>query len=236
MTITSRRKRHHKDHKQASILNLALFDLDNTLIAGDSDHLWGEFLVEKQLVNAHSFKATNDQFYEDYKRGELDIIAYLKFALSPLAQYSMDELQALHAQFMESKIQPIMLPAACALVEKHRSAGDKLLIITATNSFITRPIATALGIDELLASEAEIIDNRYTGNPIGTPCYQQGKVERLKAWLAEQEQSFELSFFYSDSANDIPLLDFVDKPVAVDPDSRLHDYAKAKGFPIMSLR
>lgn len=217
-------------------MNLALFDLDNTLIAGDSDHLWGEFLVEQNLVDGEAFKRQNDQFYEDYKKRQLDIRAYLRFALQPLSQFDSEQLKQLHQQFMGKKIEPIMLDKSRALLQKHRDQGDELVIITATNSFITGPIAQAYEVEHLIASEAEIRDGRYTGEPSGTPCYQEGKITRLKDWLQKRAQSYETSYFYSDSANDIPLLDFVDQAFAVDPDPDLLKYAQEQDFPVISLR
>lgn len=217
-------------------MSLAIFDLDNTLIAGDSDHLWGQFLVEQQLVDGADFARQNDQFYADYQRGQLDIHAYLAFALAPLTQFDPQQLISLHDQFMAEKIQPIMLPAAQQLVARHRDQGDTLLIITATNRFVTGPIAQALDISHLLASEPELLDGRYTGRAVGIPCYQEGKVQRLHAWLKERDISLKGSYFYSDSANDIPLLQEVDYPVAVDPDERLRQFAEHHDIPIISLR
>ncbi|WP_210397146.1 HAD family hydrolase [Motiliproteus sediminis] len=217
-------------------MSLAIFDLDNTLIAGDSDHAWGEFLVEHELVDGAEFARANDRFYADYQRGELDIDAYLAFALQPLSRFTPDELRTLHQQFMATKIAPVMLPKAQALLQKHRTAGDFLLIITATNRFITGPIGDALGVDDLLASEPELIDGRYTGRATGTPCYQGGKVTRLHAWLEETGHSLEGSYFYSDSHNDIPLLEEVTHPIAVDPDEQLRQHAETNGWRVISLR
>jgi HAD superfamily hydrolase (TIGR01490 family) len=217
-------------------VTLAIFDLDNTLIGGDSDHLWGCFVCERGLVDAEDFGARNDRFYADYQRGELDIDAYLRFALSPLAGRSPDTLAAWHREFMASKIEPIMLPRAGELIDRHRRQGHDLLIVTATNHFITRPIATALGIDELIASEGEVVDGRYTGEPRGIPAYREGKVLRLNRWLAERGISLEGSFCYSDSHNDLPLLELVDHPVAVDPDPILLARAEAASWPVISLR
>lgn len=217
-------------------MKLAIFDLDNTLIAGDSDHAWGEFLVAKGLVDGVWYKAQNDKFYADYCAGQLDIIAYSEFVFGFLAQHEMNYLQQLHQQFMAEVIQPLMLPKAQALIEKHRAAGDYLLIITATNRFITEPIAQALGIKQLLATEPAQQAGRYTGKVEGTPCYKEGKITRYQAWLAQQQQSFEQVIFYSDSHNDLPLLKCVDTPVAVDPDSTLQHYAQQQDWPILSLR
>lgn len=217
-------------------MTLAIFDLDNTLLGGDSDHAWGEFLVEQQLVEPGHYQRQNDAFYRQYCDGSLDIDAYLRFALAPLAGRSMEELAPLHQQFMAKHVAPLMLPKAAALVDKHRQAGDTLMIITATNNFITAPIARRLGIDILLASEAEVADGKYTGAPCGVPCFQAGKVARLETWLAENEETLERSYFYSDSHNDLPLLKKVDHPVAVDPDPRLEEHARQAGWPIISLR
>jgi len=215
---------------------LAIFDLDNALIAGDSDHGWGEFLVANDKVDANHYQKMNDQFYADYEAGCLDILAYLEFSLAPLAATSMEELAALHLRFMQQIISPLRLPKAEALIEQHRQAGDRLLVITSTNHFIVEPICQALGIDELLATDPEIIDGRYTGKIVGTPTYQEGKVERLKLWLSENNESLAGSYFYSDSINDLPLLLEVDKPVAVDPDDALSAEAASRGWDIISLR
>jgi len=217
-------------------MSLAIFDLDNTLIAGDSDHLWGEFLIEKNKVDANQFKHANDQFYADYQASNLDIQAYLSFALQPLTQFTHEERETLHAEFMETKINPIILPQARELIKKHRNQGDTLLIITATNRFVTQPIANKLDITNLLASEPEIIQGKYTGNSTGTPCYQHGKVERLHEWLAQTNHSLAGSFFYSDSINDLPLLSLVDNPVVVDGDSKLQAWAESNNIPSISLR
>ncbi|MEX1668775.1 HAD family hydrolase [Zhongshania guokunii] len=215
---------------------LAIFDLDNTLLGGDSDHAWGEFLTSEGIVDSAEFQQQNDEFYRQYQQGGLDIHAYLSFALAPLSRFSSAELNKLHQTFMAKYIAPLRLPKADALIKQHRDAGDFLMIITATNSFVTAPIAAALGIDTLLASEAEIIDGRYTGKPTGTPCFQSGKVQRLEEWLAANNKNLDGSYFYSDSHNDLPLLKVVDKPVAVDPDDKLRDYAVEAGWPVISLR
>jgi len=215
---------------------LAIFDLDNTLIGGDSDYLWGCFVCERGIVDGAEFEVTNDQFFADYKSGNLDIEAYLRFALGPLKDQPADVLRQWHTEFMASKIEPILLPKATRLVENHRSRGDELLIITATNHFITRPIATALGIDELLACDGEIVDGIYTGEPEGIPSFGAGKVTRLKMWLRDRDTSLEGAYFYSDSQNDLPLLEIVDKPIAVDPDDTLLARAREAGWPVISLR
>lgn len=218
-------------------MTLAIFDLDNTLIAGDSDHLWGEFLVARGLVEASDYKASNDRFYQDYKAGRLDIHAYLRFALKPLAEHALSNLIDWRDEFLAEKIAPIMLPAARRLLQQHRDQGHTLMIITATNDFITGPIAEQLGVDHLLATRAEMQDDRYTGEIDGVPCYREGKVERLYDWLQQHPQlSLEGSFFYSDSHNDLPLLRKVRHPVAVDPDPVLLDHAREAGWPVLSLR
>lgn len=217
-------------------MSLAIFDLDNTLIAGDSDHLWGEFIIEQGLVDADAYRRQNDRFFADYQKGQLDIVAYLNFALAPLAAIDAPRLALLHAQFVQSKIQPILLPKAQALVARHRANGDTLLVITATNRFITEPIVRLYGIELLLASEPEVVNGCYSGRATGVPCYQEGKVTRLWSWLRETGHSLDGSYFYSDSFNDIPLLKQVDQPVAVDPDARLAEFAREHQIPIISLR
>lgn len=217
-------------------MTLAIFDLDNTLIAGDSDHAWGEFLIDQGLVDGEDFQRQNDRFYQDYLSGDLDIEGYLSFALSYLAGKPRKELDALHERFMADKIQPMMLPKAFELLDKHRAMGHQLMIITATNHFVTGPIARHLGVSELIASEAEIRDGLYTGRPAGIPSFQHGKVVRLQAWLQEHDASLSGAWFYSDSHNDLPLLEQVDHPVAVDPDERLRNHAVAQQWPVISLR
>lgn len=222
-------------------MRLAIFDLDNTLIAGDSDHAWGEFMVAEGMVDSDTYKQANDQFYQDYERGELDLTAYLNFSLEPLTQYSLDQLAALHDKFLNQVIEPMMLPKAKALLAQHRRDGDYLLIITSTNGFITKPIARALGVDDILATEAEIIDDRYTGQMTGTPCFQEGKITRLHQWLKNASSkgfdgNLEHCYFYSDSINDLPLMLEVAHPVAVDPDDTLRAHAQEAGWTIMSLR
>lgn len=217
-------------------MSLAIFDLDNTLLGGDSDHSWGEFLVQQQLVDGKLFKAKNDYFYQQYQAGTLDIFEFLAFALQPLTRFDQNQLAALHKQFMDEKIKPLFLPKAHALIEQHRTQGDDLLIITATNRFVTGPIAAALGIENLLATDPELVDGRYTGKVTGTPCFQDGKVTRLQQWLTGYEGDLSNSYFYSDSINDLPLLKLVDNPVAVDPDERLRHHAQQAGWPVISLR
>lgn len=217
-------------------MSLAIFDLDNTLLGDDSDYLWGQFLVQQGLVDGDFYARENQRFYEDYKTGKLDILEFLTFSLKPLSEHDQDTLDTLHRQFMQDVISPVMLPAAQLLLEKHRAQGDILLIITATNSFITGPIATALGVENLIATEPEIVNGCYTGQVSGTPCFQSGKVERLDIWLRANQQNLANSWFYSDSHNDLPLLERVTHPVAVDPDDTLADHANSKGWPVISLR
>jgi HAD superfamily hydrolase (TIGR01490 family) len=200
---------------------LAIFDLDNTLLGGDSDHAWGEFLVQRGIVDREEYRLANDRFYRQYQDGTLDIHAYLAFALDPLTRYDTAELAALHADFMATTILPLHLPKAAALLDEHRARGDHLLIITATNAFITRPIARWLGVDDILATEPELRDGRYTGKSVGTACFREGKVTRLHEWLAEHPFDLAQASFYSDSQNDLPLLELVGRPVAVDPDDTL---------------
>lgn len=217
-------------------MSLAIFDLDNTLLGDDSDYLWGQFLVQQNLVDGDFYARENQRFYEDYKSGALDIFEFLAFSLKPLSEHSREKLSALHQQFMQEVIRPVMLPAAHLLLEKHRAQGDTLLIITATNSFITGPIAEALGVENIIATDPEIIDGLYTGQVDGTPCFQSGKVTRLETWLTAHQENLANSWFYSDSRNDLPLLELVTHPVAVDPDETLADHARSKGWPIISLR
>jgi HAD superfamily hydrolase (TIGR01490 family) len=218
-------------------VSLAIFDLDNTLIAGDSDYLWGQFLVERGLVDEDRYEQANARFYEQYREGRLDIAEFLAFALKPLADTEPEILQGLRADFIRERIEPIVLPAAHELIEKHRAAGDLPLVITATNRFVTEPIVLGLyGIEELIATTPEIRNGRYTGAFVGTPCFQEGKVKRLDEWLAESGQDLAGSWFYSDSHNDLPLLSKVDHPVAVDPDRILAGHAGEHGWPIISLR
>ena len=217
-------------------MTLALFDLDNTLLSGDSDYEWGRFLVTKKLVDEVEYEAANVRFYEQYKQGKLDIHEFSAFSFKPLSMRSMEELSELHQEFMQEVISPLMGDKAKSLVERHRQKGHTLIVITATNSFITAPIVKAFGIDHLLATEPKIRKGRYTTEVNGTPCFHQGKVARLDAWLAENNRSLEGSYFYSDSHNDLPLLEKVTFPVAIDPDEKLEKIAKQRAWKIASLR
>jgi HAD superfamily hydrolase (TIGR01490 family) len=221
---------------EAHAVTLAIFDLDNTLIGGDSDNLWGEFVCEQGLVDSKDFAQRNDQFYADYKAGTLDIDAYLRFALSALKGHSAATLAGWHQTFMASKIKPILLPKAAALLDDHRQRGHELLVITATNRFITEPIVALLGLEHLVACEGEIVDGVYTGEPSGVPSYHAGKVTRLYDWLDGRDTTLDGAWFYSDSHNDLPLLELVDNPVAVDPDDTLRARALELGWPVVSLR
>jgi HAD superfamily hydrolase (TIGR01490 family) len=215
---------------------LAIFDLDNTLLAGDSDYLWGVFLAELGVVDRDQYERENERFYQEYREGRLDIHEFLRFSLGPLSQHPPARLADWHRQFMASRIEPILLPAAQALLDRHRAAGDRLLIVTATNAFVTGPIARRLGVADLLATEPEWREGRYTGAVAGIPCFQEGKVTRLRAWLEQQGEQLAGSYFYSDSHNDLPLLSQVEHPVAVDPDPALRHHALARGWPVISLR
>ena len=217
-------------------MGIALFDLDNTLIAGDSDYLWGCFLVEQGIVDGASYERENRRFYDLYKVGKLDIYEFLDFQLRPLAANDLDTLHHWRAQYIEEKIVPILLPKAHDLLSRHREQGDTLVIITATNRFITAPIAGLYGIDHLLATEPELLSGRYTGGITGIPCFQDGKVQQLSGWLQTHRQTLEDSWFYSDSHNDLPLLSKVINPVAVDPDEILEQHAGEHGWPVISLR
>jgi HAD superfamily hydrolase (TIGR01490 family) len=214
---------------------LAIFDLDNTLLTGDSDYLWGQFLCEIGVVDRTRYERENDRFYADYRAGRLDIMAFLRFSLAPLAAHPRARLDDWHQRFMAEKIDPLIGKPAQALVARHRAAGDTLMIITATNAFVTAPIAARFGIPHLIATEPEVVDGQYTGRVAGTPSFREGKVERLDGWLAERGESLEGAWFYSDSHNDLPLLERVTHPVAVDPDSTLAMHARSRNWPVISL-
>lgn len=217
-------------------MSLAIFDLDNTLLSIDSDHAWGEFLLEQGAVDPVAYREANERFMADYNAGTLDMAAFLEMALKPLADNSPEQLSAWHQQFMASKIEPNILPKAEELLARHRTKGDTLLIITATNRFITAPIAERLGVDHLIAVNPEVKEGRYTGRVSGIPSYREGKVTRLEKWLEDQDLTMEGAWFYSDSHNDLPLLEIVEHPVAVDPDDTLRQVAEERQWRIMSLR
>lgn len=214
-------------------MRLAIFDLDHTLLMGDSDLLWGQFLVERGLVDGDSYARDNQRFYEEYVAGTLDIHAFAAFSMAPLVKYGHDKLAALRPQFLAEKIEPIIAPGAQALIEKHRAQGDELMILTATSRFITEPIAQLLNVGTLLATEPEQIGGRYTGHIKGTPCFREGKLTRLREWLAGRTPHVT---FYSDSRNDLPLLRAAQTAVAVDPDEVLRTEAVRHGWTIISLR
>lgn len=214
---------------------LAIFDLDNTLLSGDSDYLWGVYLAEIGVVDREEYEQKNQQFYDDYKRGQLDIMAFLAFSLRPLSEYPPEDLERWRDEFMRQKIHPLIGQPARDLVSRHREAGDTLLIITATNTFLTRPIAERFGIHHLIGTEPEILAGRYTGQVAGTPSFREGKVSRLHDWLEQTNEDLEGAYFYSDSHNDLPLLELVSHPIAVDPDPQLQAHAERSGWPVISL-
>lgn len=218
---------------------LTLFDLDNTLLSGDSDHGWGQFLIEVGAVDAETFALRNAEFFADYKAGCLDIRAFLDFQLAPLAAHDPAQLYAWRDRFLAEKIRPMLLPAAQAVVSERMSAGDLVAVVTATNSFVTQPIAQMYGIANLVATEPEWAAGRFTGRVAGEPCFQAGKLICVDAWLARQDRrlrDFSETWFYTDSHNDLPLLDAVTHAVAVDPDPVLAERAASRGWPIVSWR
>ncbi len=217
-------------------MSLAIFDLDNTLIGDDSDYLWGQFLVDQGVVDKAHYERANEKFYDDYKQGTLDIVEFLGFSLRPLAENLPEQLYLWREQFVRDIITPLLLKPAQQLIDKHRAQGDTLLVITATNRFVTEPIVQLYGITNLLATTPEFVDGRYTGGFVDIPCFQDGKVKLLEAWLKNSTESLQGSWFYSDSHNDLPLLKLVDRPVAVDPDEKLALFAKNANWPVISLR
>ncbi|APZ42183.1 HAD family hydrolase [Acidihalobacter ferrooxydans] len=216
-------------------MGLALFDLDNTLLSGDSDYEWGRFLADIGAVDREQYARTNARFHADYLAGRLDIHAFSRFSFTPLAENPPGVLQAWRAQFLEERIRPLVGAPALALVEKHRAAGDTLMIITATNSFVTRPIADLFGVAHLIATEPKRVGERFVPEIEGIPAFQEGKVLRLQAWLEAHPELDGERWFYSDSRNDVPLLERVDHPVAVDPDETLAQIAAERGWPVISL-
>ena len=217
-------------------MSLAIFDLDNTLIGGDSDFLWGEFIGEEGIVDANAYRKKNEYFYQQYDLGTLDIYAWLEFCLEPLTRYSMTELQELHHRFMIQKIEPILLDKAQNCINRHKERGDTVLVITASTSFVTAPIVKKYGINHLLATEPEIKEGRYTGGVSGMPCFQSGKIDKLMPWLQKNKETLTGSTFYSDSHNDLPLLELVDNPVAVNADKILTQIAEKKGWKVLNWR
>jgi HAD superfamily hydrolase (TIGR01490 family) len=220
-------------------VDLVLFDLDNTLLAGDSDYEWAQFLIERGVLDRAAYEARNDEFFAQYKAGTLDIGEFLDFQLAPLARYPRPQLDEWHAAFMDAKIRPMIGAAARSLVAGHLASGALCAVVTATNSFVTAPIARELGVPHLVATEPETRNGAFTGRPAGIPCFREGKVARLEEWLAALGRplaSFAASTFYSDSHNDLALLECVTHPVAVDPDDALRRVAASRGWPVISLR
>jgi len=219
-------------------LELALFDLDNTLLSGDSDYEWAQFLVERGVLERAEYEARNQHFFRQYKEGRLDILEFLEFQLAPLARYPREKLDEWHGEFMRTKIEPMIRAKGMELVQRHLRDKHLCAIVTSTNAFITAPIAREFGVEHLLATELEVKDGRFTGKPSGTPCFREGKVTRLAEWLADQGRtlaSFTAIWFYSDSQNDLPLLEHVTHPVAVDPDDVLRREAGKRGWQVISL-
>ncbi len=220
-------------------MNLALFDLDNTLLNGDSDFEWAQFLIEQGVLDRELFEAKNLAFYEQYKAGTLDIYEFLDFQLKPLSRHARKVLNGWRDDFMQHKVRGMIADPAQELVARHRAAGDVCIIITATNSFVTSPIAQEFGVEHLIATEPEEKDGEFTGSVAGVPCFREGKITRLEDWLAQRGwgwDSFADSFFYSDSLNDLPLLAKVNNPIAVDPDATLRKHAEHHGWRILTLR
>lgn len=220
-------------------MNLALFDLDNTILAGDSDYNWSRFLIQEGYLDGAIHAEKNEKFYADYKAGTLDIYAFVEFQFKPLARNPRTVLNQLLKKYVEEVIKPMITEKARALVKRHQDEGDLIIVITATNSFITRPIAELFGIENLIGTDPEEKEGEFTGKVSGLPSFKEGKVTRLEAWLKGKNlslASFENSYFYSDSHNDLPLMQKVTHPVAVDSDDVLSEYAKSKGWPQISLR
>ncbi len=219
-------------------MHLALFDLDHTLLPIDSDYEWARFLVRRGVLDGDHYERENDRFYRAYQDGSLDIFEFLQFQLAPLAAHPRATLDAWHAEYMREVIEPQITAKARDLVDQHRQRGDLLALVTATNSFVTAPIARAFGIDHLVATGIEERDGQFTGKPHGTPSFREGKIARTREWLASlghELGSFERSWFYSDSRNDVPLLEQVTHPVATNPDPKLHAIAQERGWPVIQL-
>lgn len=219
-------------------MRLALFDLDNTLLSGDSDYEWTQHLVSKGVLDRERFAQRNDEFYEQYKAGTLDIFEFLDFQLQSLAVNSRADLEAWHAEFMHTRIRPLLTQKARDLVRGHQDSGDLCALVTATNSFVTGPISRELNIAHLIATIPAQRNGQFTGKPRGTPAFREGKITRVEDWLESMGlwwSNFERSWFYSDSLNDLPLLSMVSDPVAVDPDRTLRAHAEAAGWTILKL-
>lgn len=220
-------------------MNLILFDLDNTLLAGDSDFAWAQFLIGKGVLDREVQEAKNVLFYEQYKAGTLDIFEFLDFQLAPLARHPRVELDAWHREFMEQSVRPMITTKSRALVREHLDSGALVAVVTATNAFVTGPIVREFGIPHLVATIPAQEGGAFTGKPRGLPAFKAGKIERVEAWLESlglHFGSFARSWFYSDSHNDLPLMQRVSDPVAVDPDDTLRTHARAQGWPVISLR
>ncbi|SMN16633.1 Phosphoserine phosphatase [uncultured Candidatus Thioglobus sp.] len=209
---------------------LAIFDLDKTLINGDSDFLWGEFLSDIGAVDKNSYQTKNQYFFDQYALGKLNINEYLEFCLEPLSKNSQATLDEWHKQFMREKIDAILLPKAQAAIDEHKAKGDTILVITATNSFVTAPIVKRYGIENLLATNPEVKDGEFTGKVAGEPCFQKGKIIHLNRWLEQTGESMSGAYFYSDSHNDLPMLELVDNPVVVHGDDKLLKIAKERNW------
>jgi HAD superfamily hydrolase (TIGR01490 family) len=219
-------------------MNLAIFDLDNTLLKGDSDYNWALFLIKKGFIDKASYEQKNEQFYQDYQNGSLDVFKYCEFQFRVLKNNKREIIEQLREQYLQEVILPMIPDKAYDLVEQHKTNKEKLLIITATNSFITKPIGKIFGIDDLIGTDPEEVNGNFTGRVAGFPAFQEGKVKRLLIWLEDKNlsmESFEKIFFYSDSRNDIPLLEKVTNPVAANPDKILLAKAKDKGWPVINL-
>lgn len=221
---------------------LALFDLDHTLLPCDSDYEWGQFLARSGVVDSEYYAKQNERFYQDYKDGKLDIHEFLRFALKPLSEHSRDQLKEWHDAFMSEVISGQVRQSALDLVKRHQDAGDLCCVITATNSFVTRPIVESFGIEHLIATEPATASNdplaQFTGEVQGTPNFREGKIQNLQEWLSKQQLtlgSLPKSYFYSDSMNDLPLLEQVSHPIATNPDDRLRQEALKRNWPILEL-
>ena len=215
---------------------LTLFDLDNTLLADDSDYLWGQYLCDSGLVDRAQYESRNQAFFDDYLSGDMDIDAFLKFALEPLKTIPLPKLLSLRADFVSKKVSRIIAPGASDLIEQHKSRGDTLVVITATNRFITAPIVSQLGIHHLIATEPTLSTTGFDGSYQTPACFQNGKLDQLANWLKTYGINHQGSHAYSDSHNDLPLLEWADHPHAVDPDDKLKKVAQQRLWPIISLR